>query len=128
MNVPPLMLLLLGSFFALLYGFVITFGWALTRRNRKIYQKEMGIQEIPLYDILKREKIEGKFKKCISLSYNQFLSPNNEIICISEYNAYIATGKSSEFPQISEGNLILLDKVTREIKFCFDIPDLEDYR
>lgn len=127
MNVPPILLLSIGCIFALGYALFITIGWAITRRNRKIYQK-VHITHLPLFD-LETGKIcdDSRPVKVISLSGNSFVSVSGDEIDLTQFKAYIAKGESDKFPAIKTGNLLLLNS-SGEIIYAFDIPDISQYR
>lgn len=126
MNIPPVLLLSVGGTFALSYALFITIGWAITRRNRKKYQIEKGIKEIPVYN-LSTSSVEAGMKKSVSLIHNSFLDTEGNAIEVNYYSPFIAIGSSYKYPTISEGDLIFIDK-DGEIKYAFEIPDLSDYR
>lgn len=127
MNIPPVLLLIMGSIFGLAYGLFITLGWAITRHNRKTYQKECGVDFLPNYNlsVLKEEKLSSI--KSVSLYSNQFKDSEGKVINISDYKAFIAIGKSDEYPEIKNGNLIFIDDKGK-ICYAFEIPDLKNYR
>lgn len=127
MNISPILLLSLGASFALLYGLIITIGWAITRKNRKIFQQSVGVNEIELYD-LKTGTPLNKYVKTISLSNNNFLNEGGERIDPENHNCYIVENISSDFPNIRKGYLIFMNRETKEIEYAFDIPDLVNYR
>ena len=127
MNISPILLLSLGASFALLYGLIITIGWAITRKNRKIFQQSVGVNEIELYD-LKTGTPLNKYVKTISLSNNKFLNEGGKRINPENHNCYIVENISSDFPNIRKGYLIFINRENKEIEYAFDIPDLVNYR
>ena len=127
MKISPILLLCVGASFALLYGLIITIGWAITRKNRKKYHESIGLTEIELFD-LKTGKPLNKYVNTISLSNNSFQDENGEIIFPKYYKCYIVENESTEFPKIKKGYLIFMNVETDKIDYVFDIPCLENYR
>lgn len=127
MNISPILLLSIGSTFALLYGLIITFGWALTRKNRKKYHQSVGFNKIQLYDLQTRLPL-NKYMDSVSLSNNYFKDGTGQFIKPDEFNCYIVEKVSSEYPKIKKGNLIFINPETDKIEYAFDIPNLELYR
>ena len=127
MNISPVLLLSIGASFAFLYGLIITVGWAITRKNRKIYHQSVGLNEIELYD-LQTGKPLNKYVGAVSLSNNYFKDEKGQGIEPDKFNCYIVENESSEFPKIKKGYLIFMNRATNNIEFAFDIPSLEDYR
>lgn len=126
MSIDPFILLGIGICFALLYGLVITVGWAITRKCRQIIQDKTGTSLIPIKYFTKENSKE--FKETISLTGNQFYDKTGRRIGLSEFNAYIAGDTSKEYPEVKPGNLILIEKDTQILKYIFDIPNLKNYR
>ena len=127
MNISPILLLAIGSTFAVLYGLIITIGWALTRKNRKAYHDAMGYSEVELFDLDNFQPL-GQLRKIISLQNNFFVSENNDPIDLKKYNCYLVSSQSIHYPHIHKGDLILIDPSSKIIKFAFQIPDLNEYR
>ena len=128
MNVPPILLLVLGAAFGIGYGLFITIGWAITRYNRRKFQEREGLSYVALFDLTTGKTYDENNKvKTISLSKNILLTPAGRKINLSMYKAYIALGSSEKYPQIKSGDLILIDG-SGAICYAFDIPDLKNYR
>ena len=127
MNISPILLLSIGASFALLYGLIITIGWAITRKNRKKYHQSVGLNEIELYDLHTRKPL-NKYIKAFSLSNNYFKDEDGQGIDPDKFDSYIIANESSEFPEIKKGYLVFMDRATKKIEYAFDIPNLENYR
>lgn len=127
MNISPVLLLSIGASFALLYGLIITVGWAITRKNRKEYHQSLGINEIELYDLQNRKPLH-KYVNAISLSSNHFKDEEEQDIKPEKFNCYIIENVSSEFPEIKKGYLIFTNRQTNKIEYAFNVPSLENYR
>lgn len=127
MNISPILLLSVGASFALLYGLIITIGWAITRKNRKKYHQSVGLNEIELFD-LQTGKPLNKYVNAISLSNNYFKDENGQTIEPDKFNCYIVENVSSEYPKIKKGYLIFINRETNKIEFAFDVPSLDNYR
>ena len=127
MNISPILLLSIGSTFALLYGLIITIGWAITRKNRRKFHQSVGLNEIELFD-LQIGKGLHKYVKTISLSNNSFIDGKGQTIYPDKFNYYIVENTSSDFPNIKKGYLIFMNPATNNIEYAFDIPSLENYR
>ena len=127
MNISPIILLSVGATFALLYGLIITFGWAITRKNRKRFHQSVGLNEIELYDLQTRKGLK-KSIKTISLSNNSFIDEKGQEINHDKFNCYIVGNIAKEFPNIKKGYLIFMNRTTDKIEYAFDIPCLQDYR
>ena len=127
MNISPILLLSIGCGFAFFYGCIITIGWAITRRNRKIFQKESGSNLLELFD-LQTMTPTGKIVPSISLENNFFCSEEGERIDLKSFQSYIAENTSNEYPRISKSDLILIDTDSRKIVYAFKVPDLRNYR
>lgn len=127
MNISGVLLLSVGASFALLYGLVITIGWAITRKNRKKFHQSVGLNEIELYDLQNMKGLD-KYIKAISLSNNSFQDEEDQPIHPENFNCYIVDRESMDFPKIKKGYLIFLNKKTNHLEYAFDIPDLEKYR
>ena len=127
MNISPILLLSIGASFALLYGLIITIGWAITRKNRRKFHQSVGLNEIELYD-LQTGKTLNRYVKAVSLSNNNFKDEKGQGIEPDKFNCYIVENVSSEFPKIKKGYLILMNPETDSIEYVFDIPNLEKYR
>ena len=127
MNISPILLLFMGATFAVLYGLVITVGWAITRKNRKEFHQSVGVNEIELYD-LQNDKPLHKYIRSVSLSNNHFKDDKGHRIDPENFKCYIVENESSEFSKIKKGYLIFLDKASNKIEYSFDIPNLENYR
>ena len=126
MNISPILLLSVGASFALLYGLIITIGWAITRKNRKKYHQSVGLNEIELFD-LQTGKPLNKYVNAISLSNNYFKDENGQTIEPDKFNCYIVENVSSEYPKIKKGYLIFINHETNKIEFAFDVPSLDNY-
>lgn len=127
MKISPILSLTVGTTFALLYSLIITIGWAITRRNRKIFHHSVGINKMELFD-LKANIALNKYVNGISLSNNTFEDENNERIFPENYKCYIVDKISPEFPKIKKGFLIFINPQTNKIEYAFKIPSLENYR
>lgn len=127
MNINPYILLSIGSFFALLYACVITFGWRLTGRNRRTLQRDNGICRVPALILDPNIKNPPEYIETVSLSNNSFVDLDGNPINVDSFEASIAIGESSRFPGIKSGDLILKDS-DRKICYVFSVPDLTDYR
>ncbi|MCH5229213.1 MAG: hypothetical protein J1F12_04365 [Muribaculaceae bacterium] len=127
MNISPILLLSVGATFALLYGLIITIGWAITRKNRRKYHQSIGINEIELYDLQNRKPL-NKYVNTVSLSNNYFKDDRGFEINPERYNCYIIENESLEFPKIKKGYLIFLNHETNKIEYAFDVPSLNNYR
>lgn len=127
MTINQYILLCLGSFFALLYAVVITFGWALTRRNRRIIQQTNGRSRVPTMILDCSINDVPASVETISLTKNKFIDSDGTAINTADYEPYIAIGSSKEFPYINNGDLILKDK-SGEIRYVFALPDIKRYR
>lgn len=127
MNISPILLLSIGASFALLYGLIITIGWAITRKNRKRYHESVGLNEIELYDLQNRKAL-NKYVKAVSLTNNHFKDENGQGIKPDKFNCYIVENMSPEFPNIKKGYLIFMNLETNKIEYAFNIPSLESYR
>ena len=127
MNISPILLLAIGSTFAFLYGLIITIGWAVTRRNRKTYQNEIGWSEVELID-LRNLKPLGVWIKTVSLENNYFFSENKTRIDLKKYDCYLVEYPSAEYPNVQKGDLILIDHSSHNIQYAFKVPDLKHFR
>lgn len=127
MNISPILLLSIGASFALLYGFIITIGWAITRKNRKRYHESVGLNEVELYDLQNRKAL-NKYVPSVSLSNNNFKDETGQIIMPAKFNCYIVDKVSSEYPKIKKGYLIFMNVETNKIEHAFNVPSLENYR
>lgn len=127
MNISPILLLFIGASFALLYGLIITIGWAITRKNRKLFHQSVGVNEIELFDLQNSTSL-NKCVKAVSLSHNRFTDENGQGIKPDNFNCYIVGNESIKFPQIKKGYLIFMNRETNKIEYAFDIPSLENYR
>ena len=127
MNISPILLLSIGSTFALFYGLIITIGWAITRKNRKNYHHLVGLNVIELYDLQSRKPV-NKYIKAVSLSNNHFKDEKGNAIKPTDFNCYIVEKVSPEYPQIKKGYLIFMNRETFRIEYAFDVPTLENYR
>ena len=128
MNIPPLLLLIVGIIFGTAYAAIITFGWAKTRKNRKKVQEELGITRIPIWDLTTYHAITEVYVKSVSLNNNIFLNKCGERLNPLDYNVYIAKNSSASYPAVKEGDLIFIDKDDYKIKYAFTIPNLKVYR
>lgn len=128
MNVPPILLLCLGCTFALLYGALITLGWARTRRNRRIIQTDGGFTMLPLYDVDAGSFLEGQSAGCVSLTRNQFTAPDGTPLDPSAFIPCIAAYSSENIPAIKAGDLLLLDPTTNRPLYAFPLPSLASLR
>ena len=127
MNISPILLLSIGATFALLYGLIITIGWAITRKNRRKFHHSVGVNEIELFDLQTGKRLE-KYVKTISLSNNSFIDEKGKGINPDKFNCYIVENTSSELPHIKKGFLIFMNPDTGKIDYAFDVPSLQDYR
>ena len=127
MNISPILLLSVGASFALLYGLIITIGWAITRKNRKKYHQSVGLNEIELFD-LQTGKPLNKYVNAISLSHNYFKDENGQTIEPDKFNCYMVENVSPEYPKINKGYLIFINRETNKIEFAFNVPSLDNYR
>lgn len=127
MNISPVLLLSVGASFALLYGLIITIGWAITRYNRKKFHQSVGLNKFELFD-LQSGKVLDQYVVSISLTNNSFLDENGQGIDTENFNCYIVEKESPEYPKIKKGYLIFMNRQTHEIRYAFDIPNLEKYR
>lgn len=127
MNISPILLLTIGSTFAILYGLIITVGWAITRRNRKRYHNAIGYSEVELIDLNNFNTL-GMKVRTVSLENNHFISRNENRINLKNFDCYIVEIPASQYPGINKGDLILIDRSTNKIKYAFKIPDLKNYR
>ena len=127
MNIPPVLLLSVGASFALLYGLIITIGWAITRKNRRKFHQSVGLNEIELYDLQTGNPL-NRYVKAVSLSNNNFKDEKGQGIEPDKFNCYIVENVSSEFPKIKKGYLIFMNRETFRIEYAFDVPTLENYR
>lgn len=127
MNINPFILLGIGSFFGLLYAGVIIFGWARTRRNRRILQRQEATCILPTW-VLDPSMINPPTSvEAVSLSANHFVDSNGQPIDVSNYSPYIALGESDRFPQIHSGNLVFKDRDGR-VCYVFSVVNLANYR
>ena len=127
MNISPILLLSVGASFALLYGLIITIGWAITRKNRKKYHQSVGLNEIELFD-LQTGKPLNKYVNAVSLPNNYFKDENGQTIEPDKFNCYMVENFSPEYPKIKKGYLIFINRETNKIEFAFDVPSLDNYR
>lgn len=127
MTIDPYILLGVGSFFAALYAAVIVVGWARTRHNRRVLQNEEGCSVIHGYSLKENCPNPRISLRSISLSNNIFRDSSGADINPDEFQAYIATDTSPEFPDIKTGNLLFVNSAGR-ICYVFDVPDLHHYR
>ncbi|MCH5239996.1 MAG: hypothetical protein J1F38_07215 [Muribaculaceae bacterium] len=127
MNISPIILLSIGATFALLYGLIITIGWAITRKNRKRYHEAVGLNEIELYDLRAGQPLH-KYVNAISLSNNHFKDEKGQEINPNKFSCYIVGNGSKEFPNIKKGYLIFMNRENNKIEYAFNIPDLVNYR
>lgn len=127
MNISPILLLSIGATFALLYGLIITIGWAITRKNRRKFHLSVGLNEIELYD-LQSGKSLNKYVKSVSLSNNYFKDDKGKEIRPEHYKCFIVERASPKLPGIKRGFLIFQDRETKKIEYAFDVPSLIDYR
>ena len=127
MNISPILLLTIGSTFAILYGLIITVGWAITRRNRQRYHNAIGYSEVELIDLNNFNTLGIKVRT-VSLENNHFISKNENCINLKNFDCYIVEIPASQYPEINKGDLILIDRSTNKIKYAFKIPDLKNYR
>lgn len=111
----------------MLYAAVITFGWARTRRNRRILQSA-AISQFPVFDVERWEKNPGRVVHALSLTTNKFLSASGDELSPSDYDVYIAEGESAAHPDISAGDLLFFAKGTLDLQQIFSIPELSAYR
>ena len=127
MNISPILLLSVGASFAFLYGLIITVGWAITRKNRKIFHQSVGLNEIELYDLQSGRSL-NKYVKAVSLSNNYFKDERCQEIKPENYKCFIVDRVSPELPKIKKGFLIFQNRESNKIEYAFDVPSLEDYR
>ena len=127
MSISPILLLSIGASFALLYGLIITIGWAITRKNRKKYHYSLGLNEIELFD-LQGGKPLNKNVLAVSLSNNYFKDEKGQEISPHNYKCYIVNNESQEYPKIKKGFLIFMNRQTNKIEYAFKVPNLVNYR
>lgn len=127
MTISPIMLLAIGSTFAMAYGLIITIGWAITRKNRKSFHNAIGFSEVKLFD-LKNFKSIGVKTNTVSFENNHFTSSKDTRIDLNNFNCYLVEVESSVYPKINKGDLILIEPSTNKIKYAFKVPDLKDFR
>ena len=127
MNISPILLLSIGATFALLYGLIITIGWAITRKNRRKFHHSVGVNEIVLFDLQTGKSLD-KYVKTISLSNNSFIDEKGQGINPDKFNCYMVENTSLELPNIKKGYLIFMNPDTNNIEYAFDVPSLENYR
>lgn len=127
MNISCILLLSLGVSFALLYGLVISIGWAITRKNRKDFHHSVGLTEIELFD-LNTWKPLNRYIKSVSLINNVFQDENGAIIKSDNFACYIVENESPDFPKIKKNYLIFLNPKNNRISYAFKVPDLKNYR
>lgn len=127
MAINPDILLGIGGSFALLYACVIIFGWAMTRRNRRIVRRTEGTSRVATLVLDPSVTEVPQYIDTVSLANNQFVDPDGKSIDIGRYTPYIAVGESSEYPAVKSGDLILVDD-TGHIAYSFTVPDLSNLR
>lgn len=127
MNISPILLLCIGSTFALLYGLIITIGWAITRKNRRRFHQSVGINEMELFDLATGKPL-NRYVRTVSLSSNSFQDEKGGRINPENHKCYIIENESPEFPKIKKGFLIFMDPETNKIEYAFEIPNLRNYR
>ena len=127
MNISPILLLSIGATFGVLYGLIITIGWAITRVNRRRFHNLVGLNKIELYDLSSGKSLD-KYVETISLSNNSFLNEKGERIDPKDHKCYIVENVSPNFPKIKKGFLIFMNPLTSKIEYAFNIPDLKNYR
>lgn len=127
MSINPYILLGIGSAFALLYAYVIIFGWAATRRNRRVIQQARAITEVPVWILDESLKNVPVNIKTVSLSNNKFGDSDGTPIDVASYHPFVAIGRSAEYPNIQNGDLVLKD-AAGNVKYVFSVPDIRDYR
>lgn len=127
MNISPILLLSIGASFGFLYGMIITIGWAITRKNRRKYHNERGLESVTTFSLLSWKALDKKVET-FSLTANHFTDADGGKIITSQYDYYIVADESPVYPKISKGNLILIDPEQQKIVYAFDIPDLKNYR
>lgn len=128
MTINPYILLGIGSVFALLYAATITFGWALTRRARRAVRDEVGLSTLPVFNLAANAVEQGRAATTISLTRNHFEDAEGNPIDPSRFDVYIAAGHSDEYPNATEGDLLLFDRTTHQLTHAIPVPDLKDYR
>lgn len=126
--INPYILLGIGTLFALLYAGVIIVGWWRTRLARQTISEAEGVKYLPVYLLDKNEPAPGKRVKCVSLTANRFEDSEGNPIDITLYDAYIAEGESSRYPDVHEGYLLLFDSQSNQLRYAFATPMLKDYR
>ena len=127
MNISPILLLSIGSTFAILYGLIITIGWAVTRKNRKSYHKAIGYSEVELFDLNDFKPLGVKIKT-VSFENNLYISGDNARIDFQDFDCYMIETPSSKYPKLQKGNLILIEPSSDKIKYAFNVPDLKRFR
>lgn len=127
MNIPPILLLCIGSTFALAYATIITFGWARTRRNRRKYQDAVGISMVPELSFQNKSLLQTRVKT-ISLFNNNFEDEMGNLLNPSDYNVFLLKDDSKEYPQVEAGDLVFVSKENGKILYAFAVPDLSYYR
>lgn len=127
MIISPILLLSLGVSFAFMYGLIITLGWAITRKNRRAFHQSVGLNEIELFDIIAWKPL-NQYVKTVSLINNVFQNESGQKINPCDFKCYIVKTSSHQFPGIKEGYLIFMEPDTNNIKYAFNVPNLENYR
>lgn len=128
MNIPPVLLLCIGATFALAYAMIIIFGWAKTRKNRRVYQKAEAISILPVLRFDKTIKDSPSSVECVSIENNIFTDPKGEMLNPEDFKILVALGNSPENQNIKNGDILFLSKGTNKIEYVFTVPDLRKYR
>lgn len=128
MTLTPHILLTIGATFSFVYAAIIICGWARTRYCRRVIRLNSGIKSLPLLYPDGRMKDSGA-KLAVSLDANVFTDADGRKIDVSQYEAYIAApGEWNDYPGVEAGDLLLMDKETRALRYAFTVPDISDYR
>lgn len=126
--INPYWLLGVGGFFALIYAALITIGWALTRRARRIIVQSAGVKPLPGFWLDQWKPADALTSKYVSLTANRFVDNDGAPIDMSLYEPYIALSESARYPQILIGDLLLFEKDSLILKHAFHVPSLTHYR
>lgn len=125
--INPYILLSVGLLFAIAYTAIYIAGFCRTRINREKIQSEQAISFVRTWDLTKNIKSAEADYKTISIQNNIFKNRNGINIDMSKYTPFIAIGNSSIYPDIQEGNLVLIDE-GGNISYIFEVPDIRNYK
>lgn len=127
MSINPYILLGIGAAFAVAYAATITFGWALTRRNRRTLREGVALSRVPTMVLDGSITDAPKSAIIVSLQHNVFKSSKGEAINVNDYKQYVAVGTSKIYPEVESGDLMLFDR-NNNLKYVFKLPDINKYR